>query len=70
MKGPNLEGIKTMSDALKADLIASGGVSSLADLKAIAALKRGNILGAVIGKALYENKFDLKEAIGACSQNA
>ncbi len=68
LKGPNLEGIRTMSEALKADLIASGGVSSLADLKAIAALKRENILGAVIGKALYENKFSLKEAIGACSQ--
>lgn len=68
LKGPSLEGIKAMSEALKADLIASGGVSSLADLKAIAALKRENILGAIIGKALYENKFSLKEAIGACSQ--
>ena len=68
LKGPNLDGIKTLSETLKADLIASGGVSSLADLKAIAALKRDNILGVIIGKALYENKFSLKQAIGACSQ--
>lgn len=69
LNGPNVEGIRTMSEALKADVIASGGVSSLADLKRITALKRPNILGAVIGKALYENKFTLREAINACSQN-
>lgn len=68
LKGPNLQGIKAMSEAFKADLIASGGVSSIADLKAILAMKQKNILGTVIGKALYENKFNLKEAIDACSQ--
>ncbi len=69
LQGPNLEGIKGMSLAIGVDLIASGGISSLEDLKAILALKRENIQGVVIGKALYENKFSLKDAVRVCLPN-
>ncbi len=66
LKGPNLKEIKAMSLAIGIDLIASGGISCLEDLKAILDLKQENICGVVIGKALYENRFSFKEAVKAC----
>ncbi len=68
--GPNLNEIEKMADGLKLDVIASGGVSELGDLKRISGLKRKNIIGAIIGKALYENKFNLKQAVDTCLQSA
>lgn len=70
MKGPSLAEIKTLSEAVQADVIASGGIGCLDDLTALKKLGRKNITGVIIGKALYENKFTLKEAIRTCSQNA
>ena len=67
LQGPNLEEIKKLSAAVPLDWIASGGVSSLKDLEALTALKQKNIIGAIIGKALYEKKFSLREAVKACS---
>jgi phosphoribosylformimino-5-aminoimidazole carboxamide ribotide isomerase len=49
-----------MAEVTGKNVIASGGVSSLTDLKAIAA---NGIQGAIVGKALYENRFSLKEAL-------
>lgn len=69
LSGPNIKEIRNVSEAVNLDLIASGGVSSLKDLEALKGLKKDNIKGVVIGKALYENKFTLKEAIQVCSQN-
>lgn len=69
LKGPSLKEIKTLSEAVGLDIIASGGVSSLRDLSNLAALKRPNLTGVIIGKALYEKKFTLKEAVETCSQN-
>ncbi len=66
LKGPNLEGIKNLSQGLSIDVIASGGIGSLSDLKSIAVLGQKNIIGAIIGKALYENRFSLKEAVKIC----
>jgi len=43
------------------NIIASGGVSSLADLRALTAAK--GVSGAIVGKALYEKRFTLKEAL-------
>jgi phosphoribosylformimino-5-aminoimidazole carboxamide ribotide isomerase len=69
LKGPNLAGLAEFADAAGLEVIASGGVSSLADVRAILALKRPNVSGVIIGKALYENRLDLSEAVKACSQN-
>jgi len=69
LQGPNLKQIDELCGALSLSVIASGGVSSLNDLKALNALKKQNLAGVVIGKALYENKFSLNEAIRACSPN-
>lgn len=60
LAGPNIAAVVEMAEATGKNVIASGGVSSLADLKAIAAK---GISGAIVGKALYENRFTLKEAL-------
>ena len=62
MKGTNRELYKELSDRLAMDIIASGGVSDLEDVRA---LRKLNIHGAIIGKAYYTKAIDLKEAIGA-----
>ena len=68
LQGPNLKEIERLSQAVGIDIIASGGISSLEDLSKIMRLGQKNIKGAVIGKALYENKFTLRDAIKRCSQ--
>ena len=60
MKGTNRELYKEISRKYAIDLIASGGVSSLEDVRALAAM---NLHGAIIGKAYYIGAIDLKEAI-------
>ncbi len=60
MKGTNLELYKTLSKELDINIVASGGVSSIDDVKALAKM---NIYGAIIGKAYYTGAIDLKEAI-------
>lgn len=60
LSGPNVEATKAMTEATGLDVIASGGVSSMDDLEK---LSREGVRGAIIGKALYENRIDLKEAV-------
>jgi phosphoribosylformimino-5-aminoimidazole carboxamide ribotide isomerase len=68
LKGPNLEHLEALAGTTGLDIIASGGVGSLADLRAIMALGKKNIVGTIIGKAIYEKKFTVKEAVETCSQ--
>lgn len=68
LAGPNLEHIGALADAVRVDIIASGGIGSLADLKGVRNLGRKNITGVIIGKAIYEKRFSVKEAVEACSQ--
>lgn len=60
LKGPNLNALREMQQAISRSLIASGGVSSIDDLRSIAAL---DIEGAIVGKALYTGDVDLAAAI-------
>jgi len=60
MKGTNLELYKTLSQAYTVDIVASGGVSSIEDVKALASM---GIYGAIIGKAYYVGAINLSEAI-------
>ena len=60
LSGPNVEATKTLTKETGLDVIASGGVSSMEDLQA---LYEAGIKGAIIGKALYENRIDLAEAV-------
>ncbi|MCR3907110.1 MAG: 1-(5-phosphoribosyl)-5-[(5-phosphoribosylamino)methylideneamino]imidazole-4-carboxamide isomerase [Tenericutes bacterium] len=63
--GPNFDDYDMLSKNTNLEIIASGGISSLSDLER---LNRIGLYGAIIGKALYENKFTLKEAL-TCLQN-
>lgn len=63
LKGPNLDFVKEMAENTGLEIIASGGVSSLEDIKAIKDMEPLGVKGAIIGKALYEGKIDLKEAL-------
>jgi phosphoribosyl isomerase A len=65
MLGPNLDLLRRVCAATSAPVIASGGVSSLDDLRAIAGLTALGVDGAIIGKALYSGAFTLPEALAA-----
>ena len=60
MKGTNRELYRQLSEELHIDIIASGGVSSIDDVKALAAM---NLYGAIIGKAYYTGAIDLAKAL-------
>ncbi len=62
LNGPNVEATRQLTEATGIDVIASGGVSSMEDLRS---LYEAGIKGAIIGKALYEKRVDLREAIEA-----
>jgi len=66
LSGPNIEATSRMVEALKIPVIASGGISSLDDIKKLYGIK--GLWGAITGKALYSGKLDLKEAISFVSQ--
>ena len=60
LSGPNVEATRKLTEETGLDIIASGGVSCMEDLKC---LHEAGIRGAIIGKALYENRIDLAEAV-------
>jgi phosphoribosylformimino-5-aminoimidazole carboxamide ribotide isomerase len=60
LSGPNLDGLIELVANVDADVIASGGIASLADLRAVAA---AGATGAIIGRALYDGRVDLAEAV-------
>jgi 1-(5-phosphoribosyl)-5-[(5-phosphoribosylamino)methylideneamino] imidazole-4-carboxamide isomerase/N-(5'phosphoribosyl)anthranilate isomerase len=63
LKGPNLELLRNVCAATKAPIVASGGISSLADIKALKELVPVGIEGAIMGKALYAGAFTLSDAL-------
>jgi phosphoribosyl isomerase A len=65
LRGPNLDLLRRVCQRTGRPVIASGGVSSLADLHAIAALRPDGVEGAIVGKALYAGAFTLSEALNA-----
>ena len=68
LNGPNLELLAGVAERTDAPVIASGGVSSLDDLRAIATLVGVGVEGAIVGKALYAGRFTLPEALAAVSR--
>ena len=62
MAGPNLKRTKTLVEAVSVPVIASGGVSSLDDIKKLAA---SGVAGVIVGRALYEGTLNLADAISA-----
>jgi len=65
LEGPNFESIRKMAEVCPFPLIASGGVSSLDDIRRLAALP---IEGTIVGKALYAGRFTLREALEAAEK--
>lgn len=63
LQGPNLELLKEVCAATDAPVIASGGISSLADIQALVDLHSIGIEGAIVGKALYAGAFTIQEAL-------
>jgi phosphoribosylformimino-5-aminoimidazole carboxamide ribotide isomerase len=62
LQGPDLGTLREAAECPDVEVIAAGGIGSLSDL---VALKNAGLEGAVVGKALYESRFTLKEAIEA-----
>ena len=63
LKGPNIVMIKRILKDSGLSIIASGGISSLADLFKLKALSSRGLAGVIVGKALYEGRFTLREAL-------
>lgn len=62
MQGVNVEATLKMAQAINIPVIASGGITSMDDLKALSKVADEGIMGAITGRAIYEGKIDLKEA--------
>ena len=67
LKGPNLELLKEVMKRTGKPVVASGGISSLQDIHDLRALVSLGLEGAILGKALYANKFTLEEALSIAS---
>lgn len=63
LAGPNLEATRQLAIETGKNVIASGGVSSLADLVALKELSADGVSGAIVGKAIYEGRFSVKSAL-------
>lgn len=65
LSGPNLDLLRQVCEQTDKPVVASGGVSSLDDLRAIASLTGIGVEGAIVGKALYSGAFTMPEALAA-----
>ena len=65
LTGPNLNALSLLAQATRHPIVASGGIATLDDLRELVRLEPTCIIGALIGKALYEGRFSLKDAIAA-----
>jgi phosphoribosylformimino-5-aminoimidazole carboxamide ribotide isomerase len=65
LAGPNLDALRAMANATSVPVIASGGIGDLADVLSLLALEPLGVEGVIIGRALYDGRLDLAEAITA-----
>jgi phosphoribosylanthranilate isomerase len=63
LQGPNLDLLRDVCAATDRPVVASGGITELADLQALAGLVYEGVEGAIIGTALYEGRFTLEAAL-------
>ena len=68
LSGPDLDGAREVADVVRGSFVYSGGVSSLEDLRALVALRQVNLTGVIVGKALYEGRFEVGEAQAVLDQ--
>ena len=69
LSGPDLAGLQALLEATSLPVVASGGVSDLKDLVALAGLEAGGrrLSGAIVGKAIVEGRFSVEEGVAACA---
>jgi phosphoribosylformimino-5-aminoimidazole carboxamide ribotide isomerase len=65
MEGPDLDSLRKLAGGTEAELIYSGGVGSLKDLRTLASLELPNLAGVIVGRALYERRFTVAEGQAA-----
>ena len=70
LTGPDLDEVKQISEIVRGTFVYSGGVSCVDDLRALVALRRVNLTGVIVGKALYEQRFTVDEAQRALGPTA
>lgn len=72
MAGPNFQAQEEMLKCLRIDVIASGGVSSIEDIRAFARMARRcpNLNGVITGKAVYDGQLDVREALAIIRQES
>jgi len=63
LQGPNLAALRQMAESLTMEVVASGGVTTIEDLLRLRELESLGVIGAIVGRALYEGNIDLAEAI-------
>ena len=61
--GVNLEATLKLAQAIRIPVIASGGLTSLKDIKALKAMEADGVIGAIAGRAIYEGQLDFKKAV-------
>jgi phosphoribosylformimino-5-aminoimidazole carboxamide ribotide isomerase len=62
LEGPDLDDVRRVAGVVRGRFLYSGGIGSLADLEALTALRQVNLGGVIVGKALYEGRFTVREA--------
>jgi len=67
LQGPNLPAIRRMAEAVQMEVVASGGITTIDDLLKLKELEDLGVIGAIVGRALYEGDIKLAEAIAKVS---
>ena len=63
MQGPNIEATRKLAESIDIPVIASGGLSSLDDIRRLMAIESSGVTGVITGKAIYSGAIDLREAV-------
>ena len=62
LQGPDLDEVRQVARAVRGRWVYSGGIGALGDLRALVELRQVNLVGVIVGKALYERRFTVREA--------
>ena len=63
MQGPNIEATRTLAESITIPVIASGGLSTLDDIRQLIEIEAAGVTGVITGKAIYSGAIDLREAV-------
>lgn len=69
LQGVNVAATAALADAVRVPVIASGGVSGLSDIERLIAARNPNILGTIIGRALYDGSLDPRDALSLANRS-